>query len=132
MTSASVPSRAAEPGVAGEAASAHQPFVREDHIPAGYSPWRHMRRTLAIAGLLSAAGVALAWRARPLDWALAPGFLVVANLVEYLVHRYPMHRPLWPRIVYRNHAQLHHMAFTDQEMTIDRPVELGLILMPWY
>jgi len=43
-----------------------------------------------------------------------------------------MHHPLWPRIAYRNHAQSHHLAFTDQKMTIDRPVELGLIMMPWY
>ena len=47
-------------------------------------------------------------------------FFVVANFLEWTVHRYPMHRPLQPRIMYRNHAQLHHMAFTDGNMPIAR------------
>ena len=43
-----------------------------------------------------------------------------------------MHHPLPPRIMYRNHALLHHMAFTDGHMPITRPAELGLVMMPWY
>ena len=107
-------------------------FVRAEHIEAGYSPWRHMALTAGIASILAAFGIALAIRARPIDWLLMPIFFVVANLLEWTVHRYPMHRPMTPRIMYRNHAQLHHRAFTDVNMPIDRPVELGLIMMPWY
>ena len=39
-------------------------FVRADHIEAGYSPWRHIARTLSIAAVLTAGGMALAVRAR--------------------------------------------------------------------
>jgi sterol desaturase/sphingolipid hydroxylase (fatty acid hydroxylase superfamily) len=107
-------------------------FVRADHIAAGYSPWRHMALTLALATALATLGVALAVRARSTDWLLLPGFLVIANFIEWMVHRNPMHRPLRPRIMYRNHAQLHHLAFTDGRMVIGKTDELGLIMMPWY
>jgi sterol desaturase/sphingolipid hydroxylase (fatty acid hydroxylase superfamily) len=59
-------------------------------------------------------------------------FFVIANLIEWTVHRFPMHRPLPPRFMYKNHTLIHHLAFTDQNMPIVRPVELGLIMMPWY
>ncbi len=107
-------------------------FVRAEHIAAGYSPWRHMALTLALATALATLGVALAVRARAGDWLLLPGFLVIANFLEWMVHRNPMHRPLRPRIMYRNHAQLHHLAFTDGRMVIGKTDELGLIMMPWY
>jgi sterol desaturase/sphingolipid hydroxylase (fatty acid hydroxylase superfamily) len=107
-------------------------FVRADHLAAGYSPWSHMGRTLAIAAALTALGVWLARTARPLDWLGVPAFFLVANFVEWMVHRNPMHRPLQPRIMYRNHAQLHHLAFTERDMDITRSAELGLIMMPWY
>src|SRR6059058_5933324 len=58
--------------------------------------------------------------------------MIIANFIEWMVHRNPMHRPLRPRIMYRNHAQLHLLAFTDGHMVIGRPLELGLIMMPWY
>ena len=107
-------------------------FVRAEHVPGGYSPWRHMALTLAIAAALATLGVTLAARATLGDWLLAPLFFVVANFIEWMVHRNPMHRPLPPRIMYRNHAQLHHIAFTERNMDITRPSELGLIMMPWY
>jgi sterol desaturase/sphingolipid hydroxylase (fatty acid hydroxylase superfamily) len=106
--------------------------VRAAHIEAGYSPWRHMALTLVLATALATVGLALAARARAADWLLLPAFLVLANFLEWMVHRHPMHRPLRPRIMYRNHAQLHHLAFTDANMVIGPSEDLGLIMMPWY
>jgi hypothetical protein len=107
-------------------------FVRADHLEPRYSPWRHIALTLAISTALATLGVALASRARALDWLLMPIFLVVANLLEWTVHRYPMHRPRLFRFMYRNHAQLHHVAFTDHNMPVRGTRELGLVMMPWY
>jgi sterol desaturase/sphingolipid hydroxylase (fatty acid hydroxylase superfamily) len=107
-------------------------FARAEHIPAGYSPWRHMALTLALATALGTLGLVLASRARAADWLGLPVFLVIANFIEWMVHRNPMHRPLRPRLLYKNHAQLHHLAFTDANMVIDRTADLGLIMMPWY
>jgi hypothetical protein len=113
-------------------ASAAERFARAEHLPAGYSPWRHMGLTAAIATAIAALALALASRARPLDWALMPLFFVVANFMEYAVHRYPMHRPMFPRIMYKNHALLHHIAFTDRNMPVGNARDLGLVMMPWY
>jgi hypothetical protein len=107
-------------------------FVRGEHLEADYSPWRHIALTLTISTGLAAVGVGLAWHARPLDWVLMPVFFFVANALEWAVHRFPMHRPLFPRVMYRNHALSHHIAFTDKNMPIGPTRELGLVMMPWY
>jgi hypothetical protein len=91
-----------------------------------------MASTLAIAAMLASLGFLLASRARPLDWALMPIFFVVANLLEWAVHRYPMHHPMTPRLMYKNHTLLHHIAFTDRNMPVTDARELGLVMMPWY
>jgi hypothetical protein len=107
-------------------------LVRAAHLEADYSPGRHIATTLAIAaGILAFAGV-LARQARPVDWLLLPTFWLVANGIEWAFHRYPMHRPMHPRLLYKNHAQLHHLAFTEQTMPVAEARELGLVMMPWY
>jgi hypothetical protein len=107
-------------------------FERGQHLEPGYSPWRHMASTAVIAALLAAFGLTLAERAHPLDWALMPIFLVIANLLEWAVHRYPMHHPMTPRVMYKNHAMMHHIAFTERNMPVTAARELGLVMMPWY
>jgi hypothetical protein len=107
-------------------------FVRAQHLPAAYSPRQHMALTATIAAAIGALGLALASRARLLDWALMPIFFVVANFLEWTVHRFPMHHPATPRIMYKNHAMLHHIAFTDRNMPVTETRELGLVMMPWY
>jgi hypothetical protein len=107
-------------------------FVRADHLRPGYSPARHAALTLAIAAGIATLGGVLAARAHALDWALAPIFFVVANFIEWMVHRHPMHRPQPPRFMYANHTLLHHLAFTDGNMPVAHPAELGLVMMPWY
>jgi hypothetical protein len=132
MVEAPASAEEAGPEELGHVTSAADRFVRADHIEAGYSPWAHIGRTVGIASVIAVGALVLAVRARPLDWALLPIFYVVANLIEWTVHRYPMHRPMWPRILYRNHALNHHLAFTDQKMAMHDARELTLIMMPWY
>lgn len=108
------------------------PEQRAAAIPDGYSPYAHIGRTAVLASAIGAFSIWLARQAQPVDWLLLPAFFVVANALEWTVHRYPMHRPLFPRIMYKNHALIHHRAFEHDSMAITRPVELGLIMMPWY
>jgi hypothetical protein len=122
---ADTPDRPSLPGAAAR-------FVRADHLDPAYVAGRHIARTASLATLIAAGALVMARHARPLDWALAPTFFVVANFVEWLVHRYPMHRPSTPRILYRNHTLLHHLAFTEANLPITRTAELGLVMMPWY
>src|SRR5580765_5311265 len=103
MTQANATLPDAEPtSPASSVSAAELRFVRADHIPAAYSPWRHMALTLALALILATGGLALASRARPTDWLLLPVFWVIANLIEWMVPRHPMRRQLRPRIMYRN------------------------------
>lgn len=124
-------SAAAERTDVPESAAARR-FVRADHLAPGYSPWRHMGLTATLAAALAALGAALAWHARPIDWVLMPIFFGIANMIEWTVHRYPMHRSMFPRFMYKNHTLLHHLAFTERNMPVARAAELGLVMMPWY
>jgi sterol desaturase/sphingolipid hydroxylase (fatty acid hydroxylase superfamily) len=39
---------------------------------------------------------------------------------------------MFPRFMYKNHAMLHHIAFTERNMPVRSARELGLVMMPWY
>jgi hypothetical protein len=51
-----------------------------------------MALTLVLATVLATLGWRWPVRARASDWLLLPGFLVIANFIEWMVHRHPMHR----------------------------------------
>ena len=83
---------------------------------------------------LGALGVAgsLLRQARVWDLWIVPAYLLTANLVEYVVHRLLMHRPLWPRALYRGHTLGHHRAFHYDSMAVASSSELELVMMPWF
>jgi Fatty acid hydroxylase superfamily len=116
----------------GEATRQDSPEAREALLPAEYSAGRHMFQTAVLASGIALAAIWLATRANAVDWLLLPAFFVVANGIEWLVHKNPMHRPMPPRIMYKNHALIHHRAFLHDSMPISDPRELGLVMMPWY
>jgi sterol desaturase/sphingolipid hydroxylase (fatty acid hydroxylase superfamily) len=51
---------------------------------------------------------------------------------EWNVHRFLMHRPLQPRILYVNHAIHHHRAFDGGAQEIRTLRDLSVVMMPWY
>src|SRR5688572_16434407 len=83
-------------------------FQRAEYIPQGYSPWRHLAGTFSLALGIAVFALWLARTARPIDRLLMPAFFFVANFVEWAVHKGPMHRPAVPRMMYTNHALIHH------------------------
>jgi len=76
--------------------------------------------------------IALARSARPIDFWIVPAYMLAANLLEYLIHRLLMHRPIWPRTLYRGHTLGHHRAFHHDSMEIGSWPELELVMMPWF
>jgi hypothetical protein len=103
-----------------------------EKIPAGFSYRAQIARTATLAFGLLAIAFAIGRHASAQAWLALPAVWVFANFFEWTVHRFPMHRPLLPRIMYRNHAQIHHLAFEEDSMAIEEPRDLWLIMMPWY
>ncbi len=109
------------------------PFSRDRYLHPGYTLAKHLARTLALASLFLAGGVWLWWGGSWTLWLAIPGFWIVANVFEWATHRYPMHRPMRPRLMYRNHALIHHRAFAgDDDQEIRSTTDLCLVMMPWY
>ena len=108
------------------------PEQRSSMLPADYSAARHILTTVVIASGIATIGIYVARRAAPIDWLLVPTFFVLANFVEWVVHKNPMHRPVPPKILYKNHTLVHHRAFLPETLPINSARELGLIMMPWY
>jgi hypothetical protein len=105
---------------------------RKRLLTPGFGLVRHLTAfgTLTLAGVV--VGIWLALRARAADLWIIPAYLLVANVVEYLMHRLLMHRPLWPRTLYRNHTLGHHRAFHHASMEVESWREMDLVLMPWF
>jgi sterol desaturase/sphingolipid hydroxylase (fatty acid hydroxylase superfamily) len=107
-------------------------FSREAAVIPGWTPSRHLARSLGIAVAIAALGGWLVAGGPWWVWLAAPPFWLVANLFEWAIHRYPMHRPLVPRVLYTNHARVHHRAFDGSDQEIRGVRELSLVMMPWY
>jgi hypothetical protein len=62
---------------------------------------------------------------------VVPAGLLVANLVEYLAHRFLMHRarPL-VGFLHRRHTLLHHRYFTNEAPTVDSTRDFKAVLFP--
>jgi sterol desaturase/sphingolipid hydroxylase (fatty acid hydroxylase superfamily) len=98
----------------------------------GWTLPRHLARTFAIATGFAAVGGWLVVGAAWWMWLAVPAFWLVANVVEWTIHRYPMHRPMVPRVLYTNHSLVHHRAFDGADQEIRTTHELSLVMMPWY
>lgn len=107
-------------------------YSRQATTDPRFSLVRHLAQTLGVAAAIAALGVWLARDASPMWWLLAPVFWIVANFFEWATHKYPMHRPLRPRMMYRNHALVHHGAFDGDDQEIRDITELSVVMMPWY
>ena len=114
-----------------EAVGRFRDAYRERDIPPHYDGRLHLAITFGGGALALLACLMQLHAVRPLEWLTIPLSLVYANLVEYLGHRHPMHRP-WRGLglVYRRHAGQHHRFFNDQAMPIDRLQDLRAVLFP--
>lgn len=103
---------------------------RRESVPSWYSGWAHLA---VITGVCLLAVALLLLQIHVLVWwhlLVIPFGFVVSNLVEYLAHRYPMHRPMpyVGKYIYKKHAAIHHRYFTDKDMVLEDPRDLFEIL----
>ena len=96
---------------------------RETAIPTYYSPWFHVifnfgSTTLLFVFFMFQVQHFALWQ----FLVLIPAFLL-ANLVEYLLHRFPLHRP-YPglyKYTFVVHQEDHHHFYTDDLIVYDEP-----------
>lgn len=96
-----------------------------------YSGWAHLSTTSlgALAAILFAASRV----SRPSlgEWLLVPVTFLIANLVEFLMHRGPMHHKVrWLEEIYKRHALEHHRFYTHDAMTAESVTDFKMVLFP--
>ena len=98
--------------------------------PASYRWTFHVGMIVAFA----ASGLAICvWQLGGLHLADAGwivGGLLLTNAGEYAAHRFPLHRPMFPRAVYDRHVREHHAFFTFERMAVDAWAEIRWVLFP--
>lgn len=101
--------------------------------PGFYSPWLHVG-ALVGTGIAIVVASALSLHAlRWIDLAFGCGVLLLANAIEWHVHRDVMHRKRGPLAsLYRSHVELHHQLFTRDDMTMRGVGELRAVLLKWW
>ena len=66
-----------------------------------------------------------------LDWLCLPVTFVLANFIEYLGHRGPMHHWFWRMgLIFHRHTYEHHQFFTDEWMTCRNQRDFKIVLFP--
>lgn len=125
----------AVPGRVRRFRAAHRRRVIGKH----YAGWAHLGFTSA--GALAAVGAAL-WgldAVRAAEWLAVPGTFLLANGIEYAIHRGPMHRTAavagggrerGASLLYRRHTRQHHRFFTRDAMACESSRDFQMILFP--
>lgn len=101
-------------------------------LPQRYNPWLHLAfPSLVGLGLIALCARSLQNVAR---WELfaVPLFFILANAVEWRVHRYVLHRRFRPlKVLYDRHIE-HHRVYITEDMAIRDVREFCLVLLPAY
>lgn len=72
---------------------------------------------------------AVAWY----EWLTIPVAFMLANIFEWWIHKYVMHRPVKGFMgIYKRHTLAHHQFFTDREPTIDSNRDFRIVFFPPY
>ncbi len=102
-------------------------------IPRHYQPVFYFGAANLLALTAIAAALLLLRAVTALEWLLIPAAFLVANWVEYRVHRGPMHhlRPPW-RILFLRHTRQHHVYFDDEHMAASQPRDYYFVFFPWW
>ena len=121
------------PATLPEKIAAYRTQYRAQVVPPGYSGALHVLLVLGGAGGGLAAAIALAvssgasWR----DAWIVPLTVIVANAVEYLAHRGPMHhRSPGLAALHARHSGRHHRFFVAEAMPLESARDLHAVLFP--
>ncbi|CAM4173531.1 sterol desaturase family protein [Corallococcus sp. ZKHCc1 1396] len=100
-------------------------------IGPGYQGWAHFAFTslVCLTGIVLA--VAQLESVRPWELLEVPGVFILANGVEFLGHRGPMHhKRRGLGLLFERHTAQHHRFFTHEAMAYDSPRDFKMVLFP--
>jgi hypothetical protein len=104
---------------------------REDRISASYRGWLHFAFTSLVSIAVIAYAVISIEAPSLGEWLVVPGAFLFANLVEYRVHRGPMHHNTsLLRLLYKRHTLEHHRFFTEDHMAHEGSRDFAAVLFP--
>jgi hypothetical protein len=105
-----------------------------DALRATTPPTYRWTRHVALIVAFAAAGIAICLHAlgglRASDAGVIGVAFVITNLGEYVAHRWPLHRPMFPHAVYERHVREHHAFFTYERMAVGAWPEIRWVLFP--
>jgi hypothetical protein len=110
---------------------AYREDYRSESIGPRYNGWLHLACITAIC--FTAIGLALSMMTalRGIDLLIIPAGWVLANLIEYGIHRGPMHNLSFGLArLYRRHTSQHHRFFSRELMALDTPRDFHVTLFP--
>lgn len=62
-------------------------------------------------------------------WLVFPVGLLISNFVEYVAHRWVMHKGIgYAKHIYKRHSSIHHRYFTYEDMSMEEEIDLFEIL----
>lgn len=118
---------------------AKQSAFRDEYrrrIESWYHGWMH------VAAIYGIGGVAMWWFIGRIEgpvfwyqWAAILPVLLVANMLEWAMHLFVMHRPRKnpiARAIYRRHTLMHHQFFTEHNYRIDSVRDFRIVFFPPY
>jgi len=106
---------------------------REKYQPKNYSGVVHFCSSMGFAVSVFIIALSQLSDVSVYEWLTIPITFIYANFVEYLVHRFPMHRPFKRiKVLFRRHARQHHRFFTDKAMQFDSSNDFAVVLFPPY
>lgn len=102
-------------------------------IAAAYNGWLHVAMIYAIGGAVIWYAVRQIEGARWFEFLIVPVAFLVANIFEWWIHKYVMHRPIKGLMgIYKRHTLAHHQFFTEVEPTIDNSRDFRIVFFPPY
>jgi hypothetical protein len=100
-------------------------------IPRWYSPWAHLLCTAGLGVVVLGMALRRLHAVRPAEFLMIPAVFVLSNCLEWLAHRFLMHRRSPPLVVlYDRHTPEHHRVYVRGDMAMRSFRELRLVLIP--
>ncbi len=114
-----------------EAVKKYRKYFREKYIPLSYSGPRHLCLTVLVTLAIIGFSLFNMENVMDIEWLTIPTSFFIANFVEYMAHKGPMHKKT--RLIeeiFQRHAVQHHSFFTHEHMTYDEDRDFNAVLFP--